>query len=68
MLFLLNSCRLFSVDWRDLLGHPKDVPWEDMYINSVLLLPLSHFVKETRLELMYIYVIINIRSSFIHLN
>ena len=46
-------------DWDSLCDHLRDVPC----LNSVLLLLLVNFVTEFRLELMYIFLIVSIRSS-----
>ena len=53
-------------DWDGLCDHLRDVPWEDTF-NLVLLLLLVNSVGGFRLELMYISLIENIRSSLIHL-
>ena len=50
-------------DWDGLRDHLRDLPWEDIF-----LLLLVNFVSGFRLELMYISLIENIRSSFIHLH
>ena len=49
-------------DWDGLHDHLRDVPWEDI----LKLLLLMNFVSGFRLELMYISLIENIRSSLIH--
>ena len=54
-------------DWDGLCDHLRYVPWE-VSLNSVLLLLLVNFVSGFRLELMYISLIENIRSSLTHLH
>ena len=56
-----------SIDFPCLCGHLGDLRWEDIF-NLVLLLLLLSFVSGFRLELMYISLIENIRSSLIHLH
>ena len=51
-------------DWDGLRDHLREVPWE--YIFSMLLLLLVNFVSEFGLELMYISLTENIRSSLIY--
>ena len=51
-------------DWDGLRDHLRDVPWEEV----LLLLLLVNFVSRFRLELMYISLIENIRSSLTHLH
>ena len=53
-------------DWDGLRDHLRDVPWEYIFKLGASAL-LVNFVSGFRLELMYIYYIENIRSSFIHL-
>ena len=53
--------------WDDLRDHLRDVPWEDIF-NSVLLLLLLNFVSGFRLELMYISLIVSIKSNLTHLH
>ena len=57
-----------GLDWDGLHDHLRDVPWQDIFIPSVLLLLLKNFVSGFRLELMYISFIENIRSCLIHLH
>ena len=52
-------------DWDGLRDHVRAVPWEDIFI---LLLVLANFVNRFGLELMYISLIANIRSSHTHLH
>ena len=52
-------------DWDGHPDHLRDVPWEGIFKLSVLLLLVS-LVSGFRLELMYISLIIRIRSSLIH--
>ena len=56
-----------GADWDSLRDHLRDVPWEDIF-NSVLLLLLMNFVTGFRLELMYITLIVSIRSNLNHLH
>ena len=46
--------------------HGRDVPWR-ISLNSVLLLLLVNFVNGFRLELMYVSLVISIRSNPTHL-
>ena len=55
-------------DWDGLCDHLRDVPWDDIFLNLVLLMLLVNFVRGFRLELMYISLIENVRSSLIHLH
>ena len=54
------------VDWDRLSDHLRDVPWEDIKDNSVLLLLLVNFVSGFRLELMFISLIESMWSSLTH--
>ena len=54
--------------WDGLRDHLRDVPCEDIFLNSVLLLLLVNFVSGFRLELMCISLIEIIRSSLTHLH
>ena len=49
-------------DWDGLRDHLRDVSWEGV-LKSVLLLLLVNFVSGFRLELMYISLIVSIRSD-----
>ena len=49
-------------DWDCLCDHLRDAPWKDI-LGLVLLMLLVNFVSGFRLELMYISVMENIRSS-----
>ena len=44
------------------------VPWEDVFLNLVLLLLLVNFVSGLSLELMYLSCIVNIMSNPTHLH
>ena len=55
-------------DWGGLRDHLRDVPYGRISLNSMLLLLLVNFVSGVRLELMYISLIVNIRSCLTHLN
>ena len=52
-------------DWDGLRDHLRDVPWQDIFKLSAST-AASEFCEWFSLELMYIYHIENIRSSFIH--
>ena len=54
-------------DWNGLRDHLRDVPW-GISLNSVLLLLLVTFVSRLRLKLMYISLIVRIRSKLSHLH
>ena len=54
-------------DWDALCDHSRDVPWEDIFRLSALLL-LVNFVSWFRLELMYIPLIESISSSLTYLS
>ena len=53
-------------DWDSLYDHLRDVPWDIFKLgaSSVLL----NFASGFRSEMMYIYLIENIRSSLTHLH
>ena len=51
---------VFAIIWEMFCG--------EIYLNSVLLLLLVNFVSEFRLELLYILLIVSIRSSFTYLH
>ena len=50
-------------DWDGLRDHLRDVPWEDVFKLSA-----SAAASEFRLELMYISLIVSIRSNLTHLH
>ena len=54
-------------DWDGLHDHLRDVSWEDIFKLSAFA-AASEFVIGFRLELMYISLIVSIRSSFTHLH
>ena len=54
-------------DWEGLRNQLRDVPWEDM-LSLVFLLLLVNFLILLKLELMYISLIVSIRSSLTHLH
>ena len=56
-----------STDWSGLYDNLRGVPLEDI-LNLVLLLLLVHYVSGSRLEVMYISLIVNFRSSLTHLH
>ena len=66
-LFLRIAYDYFCVDWDELCDYLRDVPCEGV-LNSVLLLLQVSFVSGHRLELMYISIIVSIRSSLTHLH
>ena len=53
-------------DWDDFRDHLRNVPW-DCIFKFLLLLLLLNFVNGSTLELMDTSLIVNSRSSFIHL-
>ena len=57
-------------DWGGLRDHLRDVPWEDILKldTSAAASEWVSFVSRFRLELMYVPLIENIRSSLIHLH
>ena len=55
----------FRADWDGVCDHLRDVPWR-ISLNSVLLMLLVNFVSGFRLELMYISLIVSIRSNLTH--
>ena len=62
------DCSRSSADWDGLCYQSRDVPWEEIFKSLVLLLVVVSFVSGFRLELMYISLIENIRSSLAHLH
>ena len=63
------SCSLYDyscADWDSLCDHLKDVTWE-VSLNLVPLQLVLNFMCWSRLEFMYVSLIINIRSSLTHL-
>ena len=54
-------------DWNGLRDHLRDVPW-GISLNSVLLLLLVNFVSGLKMKLMYISLIVRIRSNLSHLH
>ena len=46
-------------DWNDLCNHLRDVPWEDIFKLSA---------SDATSELMYIYLIVSIKSNLSHLH
>ena len=57
----------FHADWDGICDHLRDVHGR-IFLSSLLLLLLVNFVSGFRLELMYISLTENIRSSLIHLH
>ena len=54
-------------DLGGLCDHLGDAPWEDILNSVLLLLLLVNFVSGFRLELLYISLIVSIRSILFHL-
>ena len=54
-------------DWNGLCDHLRDVPWEDIFKPGLLLL-LVNLAGGFRLQLMYIFLIVSIRSNLTHLH
>ena len=54
-------------DWDGLCVHLRDVPWEDIFKLGASAVA-SEFVSGFRLELMYIFLIVSIRSNLTHLH
>ena len=54
-------------DWDSLCVHLRDVPWEDIFKLGTSA-TASEFCEWVQLELMYISIIENIRSSLTHLH
>ena len=65
-LFYCIACDCCCADWDGLSDHLKDV-YGRISLNSVLLLLLVNFVSGLRLLLIYISLIVSIRSSLTHL-
>ena len=62
--FYCMVCDHFRADWDRLRDHLRDVPWEDIFKLSV-----SVAASELcELELMYISLIVSIRSNLTHLH
>ena len=53
-------------DWDGLCNHLRGVPWEDIFKLGAF--AQMNFVSGSRLELIYISLIVNIRSNFMHLH
>ena len=60
-----NGYDYSCADWNSLADHLRDMFHGTISLNLVLLLLLMNYVSGFRLEMMYIYLIENIRSSFI---
>ena len=54
-------------DWDGLRDHLRDVPWEDVF-NLSASAAASEFCDWLRLELMYISLIVSIRTNLTHLH
>ena len=54
-------------DWDGRRDHLRDIPWEDIFKFSDSAVA-SEFVRGFRLELMYLSLLVNIRSSLTHLH
>ena len=57
----------FCADWDDHHDLLRDVPGR-IYLKLVLFLLLLNFVSRLRLKLIYVFLIVNIRSSLTHLH
>ena len=57
----------YHTDWDSACDHLSDV-YGIISLSFVLLLLVLNFVKQPKLELMYIFLIVNIRSSLLHIN
>ena len=55
-------------DWDGLCDHFRDVPWEDIFKLGASAALLVNVVSGLRLELMYISLIVSIRTSLTHLH
>ena len=58
----------FCSDWDNLCHHLRDVPWEDIFKLSASDAAASEFQECFKLKLVYLFLIINIRSSLFHLH
>ena len=54
-------------DWDGLRDHLRDVPWEDIFDLSASA-AASEFCEWVQVGIMYITIIVNIRSSLTHLH
>ena len=54
-------------DWDSLSNPLRDVPWEDIFKLGASA-AANEFCGEFRLELLYIFLIVNIKSSLTHLH
>ena len=61
------ACDYSRADWGGLCDHLADIP-RGISLSLVLLLQLVNFVSGSRLELMYMPLIENIRLSLTHLH
>ena len=57
----------YRADWDGLRDHLRDVPWEDIFKLGASAVA-SEFVSGFSLELMYISLIVSIRSNLTHLH
>ena len=60
-------CDYFCADWDGLCDHLRDVPLEGIF-KLIASAAASEFVPGFSLELMYISLIVSIKSSLTHLN
>ena len=66
----LFHCRAYDyprTDWDGLHDHLKDIPWQDIFKHYASAATASEFC-EFRLGLMYIFLIVSIRSNLSHLH
>ena len=61
------ACDYSPADWGGLCDHLRNVPWENIFKLGASA-AASKFMSRFRLELMYISLIVSIRSSLIHLH
>ena len=64
-LFHYIACGYHRADWDCLCDHLRDVPWDDIFKLSATT-AAHEFRKWFKLELMYISLIVSIRSNLMH--
>ena len=64
-MFVFRDETEIRTDWVGLSDHLRDVPWEDIF-ELIVFAASSEFCEGFRLELMYISLIVNGRSSLIY--
>ena len=67
-LFYCTTYIFLSANCYGLCDRLRDVPWKRISLNLVLLLLLLNFVNGFMMQLMHIFLIVNIRSRLIHLH